>query len=239
VRGCENVFLAAGSAACTIASSPGTYTVVATYIGDQLTLSSSGNATFTVVAGGAVIANSAAYTTSVVAPDEIVVLYGANLTNATAIATLPLATKIADTSSQVIDNAGASKDALLLYVSPTQINCVLPSDIAAGPVTLKIVSPSGTTSSTITAAAVAPGVFSANATGKGVAAANVLRLGADGKTVTTNAAAPDQTGALVAVPIDLGGSGDQLYVVLYGTGIRHNSALAGVTVTVNGLNVPV
>jgi len=237
--GCESLLLAAGSAACTITSSPGTYTVVVSYIGDQLTLPSSGNATFTVVPGGAVIANSASYATSGVASDEIVLLYGANLTNATATATLPLATKLADTSVQVIDSAGANKSALLLYVSPTQVNCILPSDIAAGPVTLEIVSPSGITSSTTTSAVVAPGLFSANATGKGVAAANVLRLGADGKAITTNAAAPDQSGALVAVPIDLGGSEDQVYVVLYGTGIRHNSGLAAVTVTVNGLNVPV
>jgi uncharacterized protein (TIGR03437 family) len=238
VHGCEALLLVGGSAACTITDAPGTYAVVATYSGDNLTISSSGNATFTLVAGGAVTANSASYATSGVASDEIVVIYGANLTNVTATAASPL-TMLDDTSVQVIDRAGVSKDALLLYISPTQINCVLPSGIAVGPVTLAIVSPFGTISSNSTVAALSPGLFSANATGKGVAAANVLRVGADGKTVTTNAAAPSPTGPLEAIPIDLGIGGDQVYVVLYGTGIRNNSALPAITVTVNGLDVPV
>ncbi|MCI0389215.1 MAG: hypothetical protein MOB07_10705 [Acidobacteria bacterium] len=36
----------------------------------------------------------------------------------------------------------------------------------------------------------------------------------------------------VPIPIDLGDEGDQVYLVLYGTGIRYRGGLANVTVTV-------
>jgi len=40
---------------------------------------------------------------------------------------------------------------------------------------------------------------------------------------------------LAATPVDLGSSGDQIYLELYGTGLRGGSA----TATVGGVNVPV
>ena len=43
----------------------------------------------------------------------------------------------------------------------------------------------------------------------------------------------------LALPIDLGAAGDQVYPILYGTGIRFRSNLANVVVTIGGAPVSV
>ena len=43
----------------------------------------------------------------------------------------------------------------------------------------------------------------------------------------------------VSVPIDLGAATDQIYLSLYGTGLRGFSALSSFTVTIGGVSVPV
>ena len=45
--------------------------------------------------------------------------------------------------------------------------------------------------------------------------------------------------AWVPVPIDMGPPTDQLFLTLYGTGIRHRSGQTKVTATINGMVVPV
>jgi uncharacterized protein (TIGR03437 family) len=87
-------------------------------------------------------------------------------------------------------------------------------------------------------AAVAPGLFAANANGMGVAAAVVLRRNAAGQDTFEPVARLEGT-SLVAVPIDLGPATDQVFLILYGTGIRGHSALSMVTAQVGGVDVPV
>ena len=43
----------------------------------------------------------------------------------------------------------------------------------------------------------------------------------------------------VAVPIDLGPAGDEVYLILFGTGFRGRSALSAATVLAGGVTVPV
>ena len=43
----------------------------------------------------------------------------------------------------------------------------------------------------------------------------------------------------LALPIDLGAAGDQVYLILYGTGIRFRSNLTNVVVTIGGTPVSV
>lgn len=43
----------------------------------------------------------------------------------------------------------------------------------------------------------------------------------------------------MTAPIDLGPEGDQVTLLLFGTGIRGRSALAAVTCTIGGVSVPV
>jgi uncharacterized protein (TIGR03437 family) len=83
-------------------------------------------------------------------------------------------------------------------------------------------------------------VYSADLSGTGLAAASVQRIGPDGA-ISFEAVArlDEETGAITAVPIDLGQEGQSVYLVLYGTGIRDRSSPAAVTVSVGDIDVPV
>ena len=67
-------------------------------------------------------------------------------------------------------------------------------------------------------------------------AANVVRLTPDGRQVYENDYNIDGTGNLVAAPVDV--TNGQVYLVLYGTGIRR-ATLDQVTMTIGGVNAPV
>ncbi len=89
-------------------------------------------------------------------------------------------------------------------------------------------------------AAVAPGLFSANATAQGVAAASALRVRADGSQSYEVVAQFDQAqNKFVALPIDPGPATDQVFLVLFGTGIRFRSSLSAVTAKIGGADADV
>jgi hypothetical protein len=75
--------------------------------------------------------NNASYTTGVVAPQEIVSLFGSGIASGTASATGPLPNSLAGTSIQIADSAGNSKPAALFAVAPGQANILIPSGLAA------------------------------------------------------------------------------------------------------------
>jgi uncharacterized protein (TIGR03437 family) len=84
-------------------------------------------------------------------------------------------------------------------------------------------------------APVAPGLFAANASGRDVAAAVVLRVKAGGSQQYEPVAQFDAAqNKFVAVPIDLGPETDQVFLVLFGTGIKFRSSLSAVTCQIGG-----
>src|SRR5205085_2609503 len=88
--------------------------------------------------------------------------------------------------------------------------------------------------------AAAPGLFTANASGQGVPAAYVFRRRANGSESTEPVAQFDQAqNRFVPAPIDLGPEGDQVVLILFGTGIRGRSDLSAVTCRIGGVEVPV
>jgi uncharacterized protein (TIGR03437 family) len=170
------------------------------------------------------VAQNAASYELVVAPDSIAVLFGQNLASVTTSAAgNPLPTNLGGVSVTV---AGLS--AGLSYVSPSQINFVLPSSVMPVQVGMVNVSNNGTLAATGTATVqqLAPALFSANATGNGTASGFWLRYNGVGQLIASSNS--------LAVPIDFGNPTDQVYLVLYGTGIRHRSSLDAVNVTVDG-----
>lgn len=77
---------------------------------------------------------------------------------------------------------------------------------------------------------VAPGLFSANASGAGAVAVVALRVRADGSQSVEGINRFDaQTGRFVSVPIDLGPEGEQVFLILFGSGFRGRNALEAVT----------
>jgi len=170
--------------------------------------------------------------TGPVAPGSIVSLFGVNLTTSTATASIPLPTSLDGTSLTFTDASGSSQPASLYFVSPGQVNAVVPAQLARGPVTFQI----GNASGTATLAAVAPSLFSAGNNGRGPAAAFVSVLHADG-TTTLAASAICTAGTCSNSPIDLSSATDQVFLELFGTGIRGRNSLSDVVVSVGGILV--
>src|SRR5205814_6576751 len=95
------------------------------------------------------------------------------------------------------------------------------------------------TTGIVLVALVNPGLYAANASGNGPAAAIAVVVHADGSrfsqlTFTCSGGA----GGCVNKPIPVGPK-DQLFLELYGTGLRHRSATSDVSAQINGQNVPV
>ena len=93
-------------------------------------------------------------------------------------------------------------------------------------------------SATMQVAPLAPSLFSANADGTGVASAFALRVAANNAQSYETIAEYDGR-QFVATPIDFGSASDQIYLVLYGTGLRHRSELSQVTAKIGGTDVEV
>jgi uncharacterized protein (TIGR03437 family) len=174
-----------------------------------------------------------------VAPESLVTAFGLRL--ATATMASPgnlLTTSLAGTSVAVQDALGIKRVAPLYYVSPGQVNYVLPSATASGQGAVTITAGDGTSGIVpLQVAAVAPGLFARNSAG--LAAANLLRVLANGTQVADVVAQLDASGQWVAKPIDLGSDAEQLVLILYGTGIRFRSSLAAVKATIGGVDAPV
>jgi len=173
------------------------------------------------------------------AAEEIAAVFGMNLASSTASATmLPLPNQLAGTTVRVRDNLGVERLAPLFYVSADQVNFLVPSGSANGIATFTVTNAMGEVSTgTAIISNVAPSLFSANATGRGAAASLVFRRAANGQESYEPVARLDPaTNTYVTVPIDLGPEGDQVFLVVYGTGFRGHSGLANVSATIGGAN---
>ncbi len=170
------------------------------------------------------------------APGSLGTIYGSSLATSIASAsTLPLPTALGGSSVTVTDSTGASYSASLIYTNPVQINFVVPSSLAAGPATISV-SANGTLSEASTEiAAVAPGLFTIDAAG--LAAADVLTVSSSGAQTPSNDYALS-AGQVVPNPISLGSSSDQVYLILFGTGLRA-AGTKGVSVTAGGASATV
>lgn len=182
--------------------------------------------------------SAASYTGTAIAPESLASAFGISLATTFKAATaLPLPTELEGTSIKVKDSAGTERIAPLLFVSPGQINYQIPAGSSAGKATVTIFI-NGTVVSTgeLNVAATAPGIFSATSDGKGLAAANVQRISNGNSTFEDVARYDAAQGKVVPIPIDFGPATDELFLVLYGTGIRLHGGLQTVRATVNGMD---
>jgi len=173
--------------------------------------------------------SAASFAPGPVAPDSMVSIFGVALAPSTVAGLIPLQTTLAGTTVTFTDSAGASSPAPLYFVSPGQVNAVVPAGLKTGPATFQVAGATGS----VTLSAVAPALFTANADGQGAAAAIVVRTGSPPDYAFQCGAAP---GSCVPKPIDVGAT-DQVFLELFGTGIRGRNALTDVTVSVGGVLV--
>jgi uncharacterized protein (TIGR03437 family) len=190
------------------------------------------------VARSTVSVSAANYRGDLLAPNSIVAAFGSELAASASSATLPLPMTLAGTQVRVTDAAGTPRFASLFYVSPSQVNYVMPADTVAGRADVVITSVSGAVSSgTVEITSVAPGIFSANSDGIGTAAAYVTQVHNGAAVSTYDVARFDaQQGRFVAQPINMSPTNDDFILSIFGTGIRNVTSLSAVSVAIGGAN---
>jgi uncharacterized protein (TIGR03437 family) len=216
-------------------STAGTFTINL-MVQDSLQVAASGAVTLR-VDSGLVVLSAASLKPGPVAPSSMVTVFGGQLADGTqSAATQPLPTTLGNCTLTITDVNGVARPAGLYYISPNQINFSVPADTAAGTATISVTNGTDTrTLGTLTVATTAPGLFFLNA--DGLAAAGLTRVNGAGTTYQETAQLDNSTNLFVPVPVDLGSDTDQVYLTLYGTGVRNRQSLASVQVLIAGMPV--
>ncbi|MFN7930040.1 MAG: CAP domain-containing protein [Blastocatellia bacterium] len=158
------------------------------------------------------------------APDSLVSLFGTGLgVGVYGASNLPLPKSLGGTTVTV---NGTAAD--LLYVSPTQINYLVPASTSAGTATVEVKTNNVVVGrGTVAVESVAPGIFTITSDGKGIPAGYSTF---DNITLTP-LFNPDGTSR----PIGAGTAQRPDYLVLFGTGFRKRSSLSNVQVRIGGI----
>lgn len=176
--------------------------------------------------------SAASFKGAPLAVESLVASFGANLANTTQTNTNAqhTVTTLGGVRVAVRDIDGNERLAPLTMVSPTQLNYQIPAGTPAGDALVIVSQENGDVAAEqVRITSVAPGLFTADGSGKGVAAGVALRVKTNGAQSYEPIVEYHPTlQRMIARPIDLGPPGDQVYLVLSGTGIRHRSSLSGV-----------
>ncbi len=205
--------------------------------GSQRTIVTGGIEILGVGAPSSITIVSAANFVDQVARESIAAAFGSNLAPATIVAPAgPLPTSLGGTSILLRDSSGNERLAPLFFVSQNQINFQIAPGIQVGQALLTVTNGSGGSSSlSIPVQAVSPGLFTADSSGRGLASAVAIRISSNGPPIIEPISRFDPaSGTFVPIPIDLGPTTDQVFLALFGTGIRFSSGLP--RVNIGGLN---
>ena len=182
---------------------------------------------------------------TLVAPDSLMSAFGADLATTYAVdGTFP--TSLGGTTMTLVDATNTSYPVQMYFAGPNQVNYYVPGKVQPGPATITVSSGDGTrTAGTVLVAPVAPGLFTANASGQGAASALAICAGvcagwpnrqANGQYFQDAFACAGSAGC-TPQPLSIGAS-DTVVVEFFGTGFRHLSSSAALTVRINGQAVP-
>jgi len=128
-------------------------------------------------------------------------------------------------SVSVTDQTGATLTATVTASAAGQVNFIVPARAAAGEATITVTPKSGSAVvAAATIAPVSPSIFQLDS--NALASADVIRVRADGSV----------TYEPIAAGISFGAATDQIFLAIYGTGIRGASAVRAI---VRGQDVPV
>lgn len=175
--------------------------------------------------GSAVTVSAASYRLNTAA-SGICAVFGTNLATGTAAWTSGAQPfDLAGTTIMVRDAQNSARPAPLFYVSPTQVNYLMPVGTAPGTAVVTITSGSNAVSTGASVVRqVAPSLFTTDASGSGTPAIYLIRVNANGS----------QKIETPGAEIDLGPVNEQVFLILYGTGIRGRSSESAVLVTIGG-----
>lgn len=165
--------------------------------------------------------------------EMIVAGFGGALSDATELAAVePLPTRLAGRTVKVTDYAGAEKPAQLFFVSPTQVNLLLPAGLEPGPAIVELDGDAGLLKiSVVTVQTISPGIFTADTSGSGLAAAVIVRVFTDGRQQYEPIAVYDGVqNKWLPVPIEFTPDTARIVLALFGTGWRQVASVSDVTV---------
>lgn len=181
------------------------------------------------------------YSIGEAAPDSIVAAFAPRLATGVELSTtIPLPTVLRGTRISIRDSAGDIRDQPLFFVSPQQVNYLLHPRTALGVATVTVYIDNAIVAlGEIQVVKISPGIFTQNSSGEGVPAAYALRV-SGGKVSGVPILDYDQSQSRwVPVPIDLGPATDEVYLVLFGSGIRSATGISNITARLGALNIPV
>ena len=196
--------------------------------------------------------NAANYSEQYITFDSIVAAFGGNLANTTAVGTnisqtpnkIELPTMLGGTTVQV-----AGLAAPLFFVSPTQVNYLIPPTLTAAQLgvneTAEVVVRTGSSvvsRGSVRIQKVAIALYTFDGTGRGIPAGFTVRVKPNSQQVLEPLGEFDQTTTTwLARPIDLSIAGDRMFLVLYASGLRRapganndGDVKEGIRVIVNG-----
>jgi uncharacterized protein (TIGR03437 family) len=177
--------------------------------------------------------SAASLTKGVVARGSIVSGFGSGLAASTVVAPGKPPATLGGLRVSVTDRTGASFDAPLFFISAGQINYLVPTAMADGEAAVSVLRGDTVIArGKLQVASAAPALFTANSDGWDAPAALVQRVPASGGSTTTTVVRLDtDVNRYVPAPIALGPATDQVFLLLFGTGVRGSS----VTATIGGV----
>ena len=155
--------------------------------------------------------------------------YGTNLASSQMTATAPYPPSLGGVTVSITDSSRTTQSAPVQFVSPGQVNYIVPAGTASGIATITI----GSSSGSAQIDTIGPGLYSMNGAGTGVGAAGAALYSPDG--TFTVVPVFQCTSSCVSVPMSLGSSSQQLIVTFYGTGFRNLSPTDTATVSIGGV----
>jgi uncharacterized protein (TIGR03437 family) len=164
-------------------------------------------------------ANSGDFIAYPQAPDGLVSTFGANLSDGTTVASGSLPTELGSTTVTVTDSGGTARAAQLVFVSPGQVNWVVPSGSRSGPATVTTTSGGNVSTDIFDIENVGPSIFTVAGTGSGAPAAYVQTYSSSGSLTASQNVYSCSTGTCTPIPVNV--SSGQAYLILYATGVRH------------------
>jgi uncharacterized protein (TIGR03437 family) len=183
------------------------------------------SAMYDLASSGVTSVPAASYEVVPVAQDSIVAAFGSHLATQTVIASdadpntpgIQLPTQLGGTTVEV-----NGRRAGLFFVSPTQVNYVLPDVTETGTASLVVKAGDGVaTNGTAMVTTASPAIFTADSSGKGVPAAYILRAKPGGQQSYESVYQLNAAGnGYITKPIGLGSEDETVYLVLYVSGIR-------------------
>jgi uncharacterized protein (TIGR03437 family) len=158
------------------------------------------------------VVNAASYGATGLAPGSLGALFGSGMATGTAQAS----SNSFPTTLGGVSVSLAGQLCPLSYVSPGQINFAVPANITPGRYTIT----TGSAVSEVMVTSVSPGIFTLKGDGTGVPLASLTAILSDGSAIPFSPYQCFQTGCLptgIALPDGV----TDLYIILYGTGLRN------------------